>query len=85
MTLNQNGTVLANGDALFRSVDGLRSLILARRDFDTWGNVPQSREVQPTLDADNSSLLNWEAPVFSITDFCSRQIRFRLPTEFIIR
>lgn len=61
--LNQNGTTLANGDALFRSVDGLRSLILARRDFDTWGNVPQSREVQETLDADNPGLLNWGSSV----------------------
>lgn len=59
----QYSTNSANGDIIFRSIDGLRSLILARRDFDTWGNVPQSREVQPTLDADDTSLLSWESSV----------------------
>lgn len=59
----QNSTTLANGDILFRSPDGERSLILGRRDFFSWGNVPQSREVQPTLDADDQTLLNWGSSV----------------------
>lgn len=53
----QNSSIPANGDTLFRSVDGLRSLILGRRDFDTWGNVPQSREMNRVLPLDNLSLL----------------------------
>lgn len=55
--LSQNATVLANGDLLFRSEDGIRSLILARRDFSTWGNVPISREVDPELAKDQANLL----------------------------
>lgn len=59
--LGQNSTFPANGDILFRSPDGDRSLILGRREFATWGNVPQSREVQPTINADDPSLLNYSS------------------------
>ena len=61
--LSQNSTILANGDAIFRSIDGARSLILARRDFDTWGNVPISFEVGPILDLDNPGLLGYTSSV----------------------
>ena len=53
----QDSVQLVNGDAVFRSIDGIRSLILGRRDFSTWGNVPCSFEVHDILDADNSALL----------------------------
>jgi hypothetical protein len=55
----QNSTLIVNGDTLFRSLDGIRSLIMARRDFDVWGNVPQSFEVEPTLALDDESLLQF--------------------------
>lgn len=55
--LGQYGTILVNSDTLFREVQGLASLILARRDFDTWGNVPISREMQKVIEQDNNSLL----------------------------
>lgn len=61
--LSQNATILANGDFMFRSPIGLASLILARRDFDTWGNVPQSREVDPILNKDNFGLLKFGSAV----------------------
>lgn len=57
--LGQNSTVLANSDTLFRSNVGLGSLILARREFSTWGNVPISREVQRIMVRDNVSLLQY--------------------------
>lgn len=53
----QNSAINVNGDILFRSLDGLRSLILARRDFATWGNVPISREMERVLSKDDESLL----------------------------
>lgn len=53
----QNSTVPANGDTIFRSIDGVRSLILGRRDFDTWGNVPISREMNRILPLDVIKLL----------------------------
>lgn len=75
--LSQVGTVLANGDIIFRAIDGARSLILGRRDFDTWGNVPQSREVQPILDQDNPTLIQYESAVV----FDNRLLLTCLPTN----
>lgn len=59
----QNSTVLANGDIIFRSIDGIRSLILARREFDTWGNTPISIEVDPILRADDPGLLRFGSAI----------------------
>ena len=55
--LAQDSTVLANSDMMFRSVEGLGSLVIARRDFGEWGNTPISEEMKRILDADNKSLL----------------------------
>lgn len=51
------GTVFVNSDTVFRASDGIGSLIIARRDFDVWGNVPISFEVQRVIDADDPQLL----------------------------
>ncbi len=61
--LNQYGTILVNSDTLFRSTFGLGSLILARREFATWGNTPISREVQRVIDQDNPALLEFGSAV----------------------
>lgn len=55
--IGQYGTILVNSDTMFRSIDGLSSLIIARRDFDVWGNVPISFEVDKVFNADDPSLL----------------------------
>lgn len=55
--LGQYGTILVNSDTIFRSVDGITSLILARRDFDTHGNVPISREMDRVIAIDEQGLL----------------------------
>jgi hypothetical protein len=63
--LGQNSTVQVNNDTLFRSLDGFASLVLARREFNTWGNVPISREVVRALSTDTRSLLSYgSAAVF---------------------
>lgn len=77
--LSQNSTVMANGDLLFRSVDGIRSLILGRRDFNTWGNVPASREVNPILDSDDVNLLQYSSAVI----FDNRLLMTTKPTSSI--
>lgn len=59
----QNCTVNVNGDIMFRSIDGFRSLILARREFSTWGNVPISREVEPILNRDSPDLLQYGSAI----------------------
>jgi len=75
--LSQNGTQLSNGDIIFRAIDGIRSLILARREFDTWGNVPQSREVEPILKQDDPTLVQFESEV----TFDNRNLLAILPTN----
>jgi hypothetical protein len=75
--LSQNGTQLSNGDIIFRAIDGIRSLILARREFDTWGNVPQSREVEPILKQDNPTLVQFESEAV----FDNRNLLAILPTN----
>lgn len=59
----QYSTIAANGDTLFRSVDGIRSLIFGRREFDTWGNVPQSRELNRVLPIDQPDLLPFSSAI----------------------
>lgn len=61
--LSHAGTIQHNNDTFFRAVDGNRSLILARREFSTWGNVPISDEMRVTLEADNEELLQFESKV----------------------
>lgn len=61
--LGQNSTIGWMGDTIFRSVDGMRSLVLARRDFDTWGNVPISREMDRILLSDDRTLLAYGSAV----------------------
>jgi hypothetical protein len=49
-----------NGDIIFRCDDGtIRSLFMARRDFNQWGNTPISYEVNPYITGDNQNLLPW--------------------------
>ena len=58
----QNAPV--NGDIFFRCSDTqIRSLYMARRDFNQWGNTPVSYEVGPSIQNDSQSLLAFGASV----------------------
>lgn len=61
---SQAGTVLVNGDLFFRSTDGIRSFIIARRDFGMWGNTPISREMGRVLDNDTQQLLRHSSAAY---------------------
>lgn len=50
-------TITVNGDIFYRSVDGIRSFIIARRDFGTWGNTPISNEITNIVTNDQPDLL----------------------------
>jgi hypothetical protein len=52
------GLTLVNGDCWYRSLDGVRSFFIARRDFGTWGNRAMSAEVVRHLKDDDWNLLN---------------------------
>lgn len=56
--LSQESVVTVNGDLWYRSFDGIRSYQIARRDFNTWVNCPQSVEVEKILNYDSQGLLN---------------------------
>jgi hypothetical protein len=61
--MGQNSTILVNSDIMYRSSEGIGSLILARREFSTWGNVPISAEVQAQIDPDSLSLLRFGSAI----------------------
>lgn len=75
--LSQNGSIVINGDIIMRSIDGIRSLILARRDFNTWGNVPCSEEVQELMKLDDTSLLQYASAI----QFDNRLLMTALPSN----
>jgi len=54
--LSPRSTVSVNGDMWYRSIDGVRSFIVARRNFPAPGNTPMSHEV-PIIDEDSAQLL----------------------------
>lgn len=59
-----DGLATVNGDVWGRSVDGYRSFVMAQRDFYTWGNTPQSREVQRLIDFDSRNLLTFSNAIY---------------------
>lgn len=61
--LSHYASILVNGDLLFRARDGIRSLILARREFASWGNTPISREMNRYFDLDDERLLKFSSAV----------------------
>lgn len=62
--MSARGVVNINADAWYRSLDGWRSFIIARRNFNTgWGNTPMSQEMNRVLNADTASLLEYGSAV----------------------
>lgn len=61
----QQSTVRVNGDVFFRDPEtaGIRSFIIARRDFRDWGNTDQSFEVSSILNFDQLDLLKFSSGV----------------------
>lgn len=75
--LSQNSTIVVNGDMIFRAVDGIRSLIMAKREFYSWGNTPISFEMNRVLNADNVAGL----PYASAVQFDNRLLMTCIPTQ----
>lgn len=55
---------IVNGDVWGRAVDGWRSFRMARYEFQSWGNTPQSYEIQRILDQDSPNLLDHASFVY---------------------
>lgn len=60
---SQDSTVQVNGDMWFRSSDGIRSFMVARRQFNTWGNTPQSTEMARVIERDDQELLQFSSSI----------------------
>lgn len=57
--LSQFSAILVNGDMFYRSSDGLRTLAMSQRNFQTsWINTPISHEAARVLDFDDPKLLD---------------------------
>jgi hypothetical protein len=61
--LGQWAVISANSDFLYRAIDGIRSYAISRRDFNTWGSTPVSREVDTILSKDAASSLQFVSGV----------------------
>ena len=58
--VGQNAAVVSNGDLILKSNDGtLHSLEMERSDFNQWGKLPISKEVNRILLQENSDLFNF--------------------------
>jgi hypothetical protein len=62
--LSHYSTISVNSDIFFRSSDGIRSWILGRREYTTWGNTPISREMNRITDLDDPSLLYYSSAIY---------------------
>lgn len=60
----QWNTINVNSDLLMRSIDGIRSFSQARRDYNTPGNTPISREVDSILSKDSPDILPYGSAVY---------------------
>lgn len=58
---SHGGIVNVNGDLFYRSLDGMRSLIFARREFSAgaYGNLPMSKEMSRVITDNDKRLLGW--------------------------
>lgn len=73
--LGQDSSIVCNGDLIFTAVDGIRSLIMARREFWSWGNTPISFEMSNVISKENRNLLSFGSSV----QFDNRMLRASLP------
>ena len=67
-----------NADLIFRTPDnGVQSMLLARLDFNRWGNSPISNEIYRIIQNDNPALL----PFCSLVTFQNRRLMTAQPTQ----
>lgn len=66
-----------NGDMWYRSQDGFRSFITARRDIQVWGNTPMGREVEPLTELDTENLLYYASGILFDNRFISTVSPFK--------
>lgn len=68
-----------NGDLFYQSTDGIRSLLLAIRYFQQWGNTPISENENRVLQFNDRSLMRFASAI----EFDNRLWQTALPTETV--
>ena len=66
-----------NGDLFYQSMDGIRSLTLAIRYFQQWGNVPISHDINRVMDFNDRELMHAASGI----EFNNRVLQTILPKE----
>ncbi len=62
--ISQTAVAQSNGDLLFRLSDGgVQSMLMARLDFNKWGNTPVSKEISRIISGDNPDLFQFTSMV----------------------
>lgn len=74
---SDRSVVPVNGDLFYQSIDGIRSLLIAIRNFSQWGNTPISRELNRVLQFNNRALSRFGTGI----NFNNRMIQSVLPKQ----
>ena len=77
--VSQEATIQVNGDIWYRSPDGIRSYMVARRDHGTFVNTPVSHEMERVLNRDDQFLLDH----CSAVDFDNRRLETASPVRMV--
>lgn len=75
--VSDRSVVVSNGDMFFRGYDGIRSLYMAVRYFQQWGQTPISNNVQRVLDRDDRALIHYASGI----EFDNRLLETCLPVQ----
>lgn len=62
-TYGDRGIVSSNGDLFYQSMDGVRSLQLAVRNFQQWGNTPISNNVSRVFQFNDRSMMRFSSGI----------------------
>lgn len=69
--------VAVNGDLFYQSMDGIRSLMLAVRYFEQWGNTPISKNMNRALVFNDRQLMRFASGI----EFDNRMLQTALPVD----
>lgn len=75
--INDRSVVRVNGDLFYQAMDGVRSLALATRYFQQWGNTPISRNENRVLRFNDRGLLRYASGI----EFDNRLLQTCLPYQ----
>jgi len=78
-TYSDRSVVAVNGDLFYQSFDGIRSLNMAIRYFDQWGNIPISNNEQRVFQFNDRSLMRYSSGI----QFDNRLLETALPVQTI--